>query len=309
MRRSIRSAGKLGVPMRIRVQRLSVQRLSVQRPTVQRLALLGLLASGAAFPAAPRPAPSLLEVNAVRRLAALPPVGTDVAWAAQCRAHAQYLVRTDRGEHREDPASPHRTPAGEACAHGHYFVSSQAAAGPERALAYWAAGPFHLPQLIDPRLRRVALGVAHDAAGSVQSAVVLDVRRGLSGPGAYPVRFPAPGVRSPLREAARSEWPDPLPACAGYAAPVGAPMALLLGPGQTVQAAALKVNGKPAPACLLTAGRYRGASGTDTRVGRGVLAAQGAAVLLPRFPLPAGAEVRVSFAAQGKRHAWSFRVR
>ena len=125
MRRSIRSAGKLGVPMRIRVQRLSVQ-----RPTVQSLALLGLLASGAAFPAAPRPAPSLLDVNAVRRLAALPPVGTDAAWAAQCRAHAQYLVRTDRGEHREDLASPHRTPAGEACAHGHYFVSSQAAAGP-----------------------------------------------------------------------------------------------------------------------------------------------------------------------------------
>lgn len=294
MRRSIRSAVKLDVPMRL---------------PVQRLALLGLLASGAAFPAAPLPALGLLDVSAVRRLAALPPVATDGAWTAQCRAHAQYLVRADRGEHREDPASPYRTPAGEACAHGHYFVSSRSASGPEQALAYWAAGPFHLPQLIDPRLKRVALGVAHDAAGVVQSAVVLDVRRGLSGPGTYPVRFPAPGMHSPLREAARSEWPDPLPACAGYAAPVGAPMALLLGPGREVQAAALKVNGKPAPACLLTAGRYRGGSGNDTRVGRGVLVAQGAAVLLPRFPLPAGAEVRVSFAASGKRYAWSFRVR
>ncbi|GGK25853.1 hypothetical protein GCM10008955_19490 [Deinococcus malanensis] len=174
-------------------------------------------------------------------------------------------------------------------------------------MGYWATGPFHLPQLLDPRLKVVAFGEAHDPAGAMRSAGVLDVRRGLLGQAAYPVRFPAPGTVTPYREAARYEWPDPLPGCR-YRAPAGAPVALLAGSDVTVSAAALKVNGQAVDACLLTAQTFQGTSPGDTQAGRGVLAAQGGAVLLPREPLPAGAHVQVSLRTSQGRQNWSFQV-
>ncbi|WP_189007455.1 CAP domain-containing protein [Deinococcus malanensis] len=259
------------------------------------------------LPPQQHPSAALASLNAVRALAQLPAVGWQDDWAAQCAAHARYLVRADRAEHRQDRSSPHHSEAGEACAHGHYFVSSQPPSGPERAMGYWATGPFHLPQLLDPRLKVVAFGEAHDPAGAMRSAGVLDVRRGLLGQAAYPVRFPAPGTVTPYREAARYEWPDPLPGCR-YRAPAGAPVALLAGSDVTVSAAALKVNGQAVDACLLTAQTFQGTSPGDTQAGRGVLAAQGGAVLLPREPLPAGAHVQVSLRTSQGRQNWSFQV-
>lgn len=284
----------------------------------------------AAPPAAPRgesarpppppttPSVSLDDLNQLRQLAGLGPLTAEPAWAAGCAAHARYLVGVDRGEHTEDPQHPLSSAEGVACAPGHYFVSSRPDSGADRALGYWATGAFHLPQLLDPRLGRVALGLAHDIQGEVQSAAVLDVRRGLSRPARYPVRFPQAASRSPYRAGAGSEWPDPLPGCPGYDHPVGPPVALLLGPdaegggagvsGSGVSGAALKVNGRPVAACLLTGRSFRGASEADTRVGRSVLAAQGAAIVLPRRPFPAGAQVRVSFRTPAGPVAWSFRV-
>ncbi|MFC4427979.1 CAP domain-containing protein [Deinococcus navajonensis] len=252
---------------------------------------------------------ALETLNRVRTLARLPEVTWQSAWAAQCAAHARYLVRADRAEHREDPHSPYHTPQGEACAHGHYFVSSQPISAASRALDYWTTGAFHLPQLLHPGLRQVAFGEAHDQTGSFESAAVLDVRRGLGSAqeASYPVRFPAPGSTSPYREAARQEWPDPLLSC-GFTAPAGAPVALLLGPGTTVQAAALKVSGRPAAACLLTADRFQAAETAETSVGRNVLASQGGAVLVPQVPLPPGARVQVSFRTAAGRVGWSFQV-
>ncbi|MDR6216958.1 CAP domain-containing protein [Deinococcus soli (ex Cha et al. 2016)] len=256
-----------------------------------------------------RTSPLLAGLNRVRARAGLQTVTAEVAWQAGCAGHARYLVREDRAEHRQDPASPFRSAAGETCAPGHYFVSSRAESGPDRALTYWVGGAFHLPQLIDPRLTRVASGVAHDAAGAFQSAVVLDVRRGLTGAGRYPVRYPGPGQSAPSLRAATGEWPDALAGCPTVAAR-GAPVALLLGPGRAgeVTGVTLRVNGQAVGACLLTASTFTGANEAETRVGRGVLAAQGAALALPDMPLPAGAGVQVSFETARGPVAWSFRT-
>lgn len=256
-----------------------------------------------------RTSPLLAGLNRVRARAGLPTVTAEAAWQAGCAGHARYLVRADRAEHREDPASPFRSAAGEACAPGHYFVSSRAESGPERALTYWVGGAFHLPQLIDPRLTRVAAGVAHDAAGAFQSAVVLDVRRGLTGAGRYPVRYPGPGQAAPSLRAATGEWPDALAGCPVVAAR-GAPVALLLGPDRAdeVSGVTLRVNGQAAGACLLTASTFTGANEAETRVGRTVLAAQGAALALPDAPLPAGAGVQVSFETPRGPVSWAFRT-
>lgn len=255
-------------------------------------------------------------LNRLRAGAGVGAVQAEPDWQAGCAAHARYLVRADRAEHREDPASPFRSAAGEACAPGHYFVSSQPDSDLRRALAYWVGGAFHLPQLLDPRLTRVAFGEAHDAGGAFQSAAVLDVRRGLvvaegQASATYPVRYPGPesGLDLAVAPAGASafEWPDPLVHCGlGQA---GAPIALLMGSGVTVRGASLKVNGQPVPACLLSAASFRGASAGDTQVGRGVLGAQGAGVLLPHAPLRAGDRVQVSFGTTAGRVGWSFGVR
>ncbi|GAQ20936.1 hypothetical protein DEIGR_100963 [Deinococcus grandis] len=256
-----------------------------------------------------RTSPLLAGLNRVRARAGLQTVTAEAAWQAGCAGHARYLVREDRAEHRQDPASPFRSAAGEACAPGHYFVSSRAESGPERALTYWLGGAFHLPQLIDPRLTRVAAGVAHDAAGAFQSAVVLDVRRGLTGTGRYPVRYPGPGQAAPSLRAATGEWPDALAGCPAVAAR-GAPVALLLGPDRAgeVSGVTLRVNGQAVGACLLTASTFTGANEAETRVGRAVLAAQGAALALPDAPLPTGADVQVSFDTPRGPVAWAFRT-
>ena len=255
-------------------------------------------------------------LNRLRAGAGVGAVQAEPDWQAGCAAHARYLVRADRAEHREDPASPFRSAAGEACAPGHYFVSSQPGSDLRRALSYWVGGAFHLPQLLDPRLTRVAFGEAHDAGGAFRSAAVLDVRRGLvvadgQASAAYPVRYPGPEAGLDLAvapaSASAAEWPDPLVHCGlGQA---GAPIALLMGPGVTVRGASLKVNGQPVPACLLSAASFRGASAGDTQVGRGVLGAQGAGVLLPHAPLRAGDRVQVSFGTTAGRVGWSFGVR
>ncbi|GGR78163.1 CAP domain-containing protein [Deinococcus sedimenti] len=261
-------------------------------------------------PAAAAPvSPLLAGLNRVRARAGMPAVKAEAAWQGGCAGHARYLVREDRAEHRQDPASPFRSAAGEACAPGHYFVSSRADATPERALRYWVGGAFHLPQLLDPRLTRVAAGVAHDEGGGFRSAVVLDVRRGLTGAARYPVRYPAPGQAAPTLTAVTGEWPDALAGCPPR--PVrGAPIALLLGPArpQDVTAASLSVNGRRAGACLLTASTFNGANDSETRVGRGVLAAQGGALVLPDAPLPAGADVEVRFVTARGPVSWSFRT-
>ncbi|GGN36076.1 CAP domain-containing protein [Deinococcus daejeonensis] len=263
----------------------------------------------AAHPTATPTSPLLAGLNRVRARAGLQAVTAEAAWQAGCAGHARYLVRADRAEHREDPANPFRSAAGEACAPGHYFVSSRAESGPERALTYWVGGAFHLPQLIDPRLTRVAAGVAHDAAGAFQSAVVLDVRRGLTGAARYPVRYPGPGQSAPSLRAATGEWPDALAGCPAVAAR-GAPVALLLGPDRAgeVTGVTLRVNGQAVGACLLTASTFTGANEAETRVGRTVLAAQGAALALPDAPLPAGAGVQVSFETPRGPVAWAFRT-
>jgi hypothetical protein len=223
------------------------------------------------------------------------------------------MTATDTGTHREDPASPQFTDAGERCAGGHYFVTPDPEATAGRALAYWFSAPFHAPQMLDPRLERVAIGLGHDAQGEVQTAVALEVRRGRGeeGRATWPVLFPADGAVSPFMHAANFEWPDPLPACQGYAAPTGPPILLLLGPGRDVaaQAGALKVNGQPAALCLLTAQTYTNPKAGDQQAGRAVLASVGAVLALPKKPLPPGAQVKVNLKVAGKAVAWGFQIR
>lgn len=266
------------------------------------------LPPGEGSPEAATSLTSLTSLNAVRALADLPPVSSEARWQTQCVAHAEYLVTTDTGSHSEDPHNPHYSAAGAACAHGHYYVTMRPAASAEQAMTYWRSGPFHLPQLLDPHLTRAALALAHDASGDLRTAVVLDVKRGRGGQGTYPVKYPAPGTTSPALPLAQHEYPDALPGCPGFAHPAGAPIALLLGYGATVQGVKLLLNGHPAETCLLTAETFQGATEGETRVGRSVLAAQGVAVAVPRRPLPAGAQVKVTFTTPGGPLSWSFQT-
>ena len=255
-----------------------------------------------------QPSP-LAALNAVRRLAGLPSVRVEPKWQAECDAHATYLTVTDTGSHSEDPASPHYSRAGANCAHGHYYVTMRPEATAQQAITYWQNGPFHLPQLIDPRLTRAALSVKHDAAGDLHTAAVMDLKRGRDGPAKYPVRFPRPGSTVTPQALSQFEFPDALPGCPGYTHPAGAPIALLLGYGGITRTVELRVNGKPVETCLLTAQTFTGADEGETGVGRSVLDAQGVAVAVPRRPLPASARVDVRFQTNSGPISWSFRTR
>lgn len=260
----------------------------------------------------PRPHGSgqaLAALNAVRALAGQPAVTPEPAWQAECDAHATYLTVTDTGSHSEDPASPHSSRLGAQCAHGHYYVTMRPEATGEQAMAYWQNGPFHLPQLIDPHLTRAAFAVKHDASGELRTAAVLDVKRGRDGPAKYPVKFPRPGSQVTPQALSRFEYPDALPGCPGYTHPAGAPIALLLGPGQATRQAELRINGQPAAVCLLTAQTFTGATGNDTRVGRSVLEAQGVAVAVPRRPLPPSARIDIRFQTGAGPVSWTFHTR
>ena len=251
----------------------------------------------------------LAALNAVRTLAGLPSVRAEPKWQAECDAHANYLAVTDTGSHSEDPSNPHYTQAGANCAHGHYYVTMRPEATGTQAITYWQNGPFHLPQLIDPRLTHAALAVKHDASGDLRTAAVLDVKRGRSGPAKYPVRFPRPGSTVTPQSLSQFEYPDALPGCPGYTHPAGAPIALLLGYGQVTRTVNVRVNGQPVESCLLTAQTFSGSSPGDTSVGRSVLDAQGVAVVIPRHPLPGAARVDVRFGTASGLVSWSFRTR
>lgn len=134
-------------------------------------------------------------------------------------------------------------------------------------------GPFCLPQLLDPRLREVGFAVLHGLGGDVRTAAVLDLQRGRTGTPTYPVKFPAPNKAVAALALSEFEYPDSLPACAGYTHPVGAPIALLQGPSKTATVGKLKVGGQAVESCLLTAETFVGGSESDTRSGRSVLSA------------------------------------
>lgn len=262
-----------------------------------------------------RPSPSLpgwlSSVNYYRSTAGLPPVSEKAEWSAGNRNHAIYMVRNDVIEHDEDPGNPWYTPEGRAAAqNSNLIVSFDVQATDEWAIDGFMQAPFHALGIIDPRLLQVGYGSYREADGQFQMAAGLDVIRGMgfSGQTPYPIFWPGNGVSVPIYSY-WGEHPDPLSSCPGYNTPSGLPIILQLGPGTVtpaVSASSFTGNGQSLEHCVFDETSYRNGDLVQQNLGRTILNARDAVILIPRSPLAPGSTYTASITANGQVYGWTF---
>ncbi|HZY45617.1 MAG TPA: CAP domain-containing protein [Anaerolineae bacterium] len=300
-------------------------RRSSRLDTVTRLTDRALLTSTLAFtaylplvikqPAAP-PATNWLDyVNYYRALANLPSVTENPIWSDGDWKHGRYMVKNDFIGHDEDPANPWYTPEGRTAAqNGNTMVSSSATVTDSYAIDFWMRAPFHAVGILDPALGQIGFGSYREADGGWQMGATLDVIRGLGAipPAvAFPIEYPGDGATIGLRSYTGGEWPDPLSSCAGYTTPSGLPIILQIGPGNlmpSVTTHSFKQSTTSLEHCIFDETNYVNPDSTTQGVGRSVLNARDAIVLIPRSPLTAGATYTVSIATNGQTYTWAFTV-
>ncbi len=276
--------------------------------SIPAFALLSLLvlASGAEA-RAQAPTPRWLSLlNEYRKASGLQEVVEDPTLSKEALLHAIYSVKNGGYlEHSEDPAKPFYTPEGHASAQA---SNGSGKATEEGAIGDWIQAPFHLVGMLDPNLERTGFG--QYAEGGVASAW-LDVIRGQARPmrpaPKRPIFFPGDGATIPYTKHV-GEVPDPLQSCPGYAIPSGLPLVVQLPPGASgaVTASSFAVNGATLEHCVFSWKSFNYPVKAWQDVGRSILEARRAVVLIPRRPLSLGAHYTVTIEADGAKHSWSF---
>ena len=256
----------------------------------------------------------LAYANGVRALANLPPVTENPAFSAADAKHSRYLVENQASGHDEDATKPFYSPDGaDAGQNGIVFTGGSTVGGYDfrAAIDGWMTTPFHATGIINPRASQTGFGLytsPQPINGFYQTAATMEAWRGLQATPTYPTMFPANGKTTPYTTFGGDESPDPLPSCAGYAAPTGAPIFLFLAGTPSVTATSLSANGAPLPVCEIDETTYTNAGDADAQqTGRNVLGALHVVVLLPRAPLVSGTTYSVSVTAD-QAYTWSFAV-
>ena len=265
------------------------------------------------FVALPSPDGWLDHLNFYRAAARLSPVTENAAWSDADRKHATYIVKNDVLRHSEDPDNSCYTPEGQTAAQqSNLFHSSNRDDTDCGAIDTWMQSPFHAVGLLDPRLVQVGFGSFREARGNPRMGAALNVIAGLSSAvkAPYPVFWPGRDTIIPL-SLHSAGTPDPLASCPGYTAPSGLPLILQIGPGNLtpeVSATSFTQSGRPLEHCVFDETTYRNPDRQQQQLGRGILGARDAIVLIPRFPLTAGTTYTASITANGQTSTWSFEI-
>lgn len=256
----------------------------------------------------------LERVNFYRASAALPPVVEEPSLSGAVLEHARYMVNHDVIEHAQNARRRWATADGAEAAAVSNLAGSLRDDEPEAwAVDTWMQAPFHALGILDPSLSHVGFGIHHARNGKIQTAAGLDVIRGRRGsPSAvrYPIVWPADGATVPLA-AHTDESPSPLTSCPGYSAPSGLPIIVQLGPGDGVpeiMGSVIGDGGRFLDHCVFDERTYRNGNAREQALGRSILAARDAIVLIPRRPLDPGRSYRVVIEANRRRIDWTFRV-
>jgi hypothetical protein len=165
------------------------------------------------------------------------------------------------------------------------------------------AAPFHAMGMMDPRLTSTGFGAYREVKTGWQAGFTLDTLRGNSFTGGtYPVYFPGNNVTEPLTTFGGGEFPDPLQACPGYAAPTGLPIFIEVGGNVATTASndSFTGNGVPLAHCVI-------ASNTNANLSS-YLTSRGGVIVMPQAPLVAGVKYVVSLTVNGTAYTWSFTV-
>lgn len=248
-------------------------------------------------------APSWLNtLNEYRAQAGVPTVSEESTLSAGCLQHTQYMVENQYVGHSENPALPFYSAAGLRCAQkGDVFSSST-----NRSEAYtferWITGPFHALGVLRPNVPRMGYGAVLKSGLPRPYAAALDMLSSQGNAPFTPYAFPAQGARVTSLTYQGDESPDPLQPCAGYIAPTGGPILLALGRehSQVAPQVTLLAAGNVMASCSYTAQNL-----TDP-LGAALLRNEGVTVIVPRNPLPIGAQITVSSSENGVTYTWTF---
>jgi hypothetical protein len=263
--------------------------------------------------ALPAPADWLDHLNFYRATAGLPPVTEDTRCSEGDRRHAVYIVKNADVQHDEDPENNWYSREGQAAARQSNLACGYDAHDTGRwAIDAWMQSPFHAIGLLDPQLTRVGYGSYVEAGGELPMGAALNVIAGRGNPtgAAYPVAWPGNGATVPigLYPGVR---PNPLTSCPGYTAPSGLPVILQIGPGSRTPAVSATLfvrDGQELEHCVFDETTYSNPDASQQRLGRAILGARDAIVLVPRLPLTAGAAYTASITADGLTYTWTFSV-
>jgi len=260
----------------------------------------------------------LARVNFYRAMAMLPPVDEDPSLSVGPFEHARYMVHNDVIKHAEGPRDSWATLAGSEAAAVSNLAGSWQSEPDEWAIDNWMQAPFHAVGILDPALRDVGFGIFRAPSASVgqlQTAAALDVVHGrlpaAAGATRFPVLWPANGTTVPIGTHT-SEWPSPLTSCAGYSAPAGLPIIVQLGSGSLIPVGTksmLWLGKQKVEHCIFDETSYRNPNASEQQLGRSILAARDAIVIVPKYPLKSGATYRVDLESTGQSITWQFRVR
>lgn len=250
-------------------------------------------------------------INSYRRVGKLPAAAEDPTLSAADVKHAQYMVKNGEITHVEDPSKPGYTPDGaQAGLSSDVAAFSSADKQPKDIVEFLLSAPFHGIGILDPHLLTTGFGIAHGSGSKYQTAGCINVLSGLGQLPAtvqYPVLFPADGSTLPLTLYPGNENPDPLTSCPGYAKPTGMPLFAQLTDTPAVTDHSLMRNGHPVAHCLFDGTSYTNPDPASQQLGRSVLAARNAIVIMPRSQLQPG-DYRASITSGGQTTAWGFQV-
>ena len=267
-------------------------------------------------PSAEPLAPAWLErVNFYRAAAALPPVIEEPALSTPVSLHARYMVMHDLVAHTEKARLSWATREGAEAAKVSNLAASLSVSEPETwAVDTWMQAPFHAIGILDPALQHVGFGIHRAQGGRIQTAAGLDVIHGrapvVSASTVFPIVWPANGATVPLAEGVQ-EYPNPLSSCKGYKAPTGLPLIVQLGSGEgvpRVTRSRISSGDEVLQHCVFDESSYRNGNKTQQRLGRSILAARDAIVLIPRKPLKPGFQYRTILDVGGQHIDWTFTV-
>jgi hypothetical protein len=253
------------------------------------------------------------RINYYRATAALPPVVEEPSLSGAVQQHARYIVDNDVLAHAQNARKRRATPEGAEAAAVSNLAASNRDDEPESwAVDMWMQAPFHALGILDPALTRVGFGIHRARNGRIQTAAGLDVIRGRSTPSAprYPIVWPADGTTVPLTSH-YDEYPSPLTSCRGYTAPAGLPLIVQLGPGTGVPEimGSVITDGESfLEHCVFDERTYSNRNADQQALGRSILDARDAVVLVPRKPLQRGTSYRVVLEVDRRRIDWTFSV-
>jgi hypothetical protein len=278
----------------------------------------------------PLPMPLWLsELNQWRRMAGLRVVTENAHLSYGSEEHARYLVAQgpadtagfrayDRsigpGAHLESSRRPSYTAAGAEAAMGGPLEAGVI----QGADVAWEGrsesddiddlmlAPFHRMSLLAPWAQIGGYGTFGEYP---RRAAALALRGPLEAQReGHPIEFPPANADLSINALTGSEWPNPIAGCAGYERPFGLPITLQVSQRLVLQSYSLRdqTREQSLQACGFDGVSYRDSDVTQQRRGRELLNAYGAVVLIPRKPLSAGHEYRVTMQTSRGSFEWAF---